>query len=147
MHSFAEFLADPKLSIGGVRSYRYSPYYDPFVDKLIAQKRHVEGPDPGAVYRMFGVPRFDAFITSPILYLYYIKQHNLPTPPRIENWDTGGPTPSGLVLSKKSFTPAQAAQWGALIQNMLADGTVQKIAIQHLGTELGTSSVYRGPSK
>lgn len=147
LHSLKQFLADPKLSLGGVRSYRYSPAYDPFVDQLIAQRRLVESADPGALYRMFAVPRFDAFITNPILYLYYVKQFDLPPPRRIEDWDPAGPTPSGLVLSKKSFSAAQSAQWGALIQKMLKDGSVQKITSKYLGPELGASTVYRLPSQ
>ena len=143
MHSFAQFVADPNLTLGGVRSYRYSPYYDPYVDQLIAKRRHVESADPGALYRMFAVPRFDAFITNPILYLYYVKQLKLPAPARVEDWDPGGPTPSGLVLSKKTFSPAQSAQWGSLIQKMLADGSIQKITVKHMGAELGPSAVYR----
>ncbi len=147
MHSFSKFLADPKLNLGGVRSYRYSPYYDPYVDQLIANRRHVESADPGVLYRMFAIQRFDAFITNPILYLYYVKQLKLPAPTRVEDWDPGGPTPSGLVLSKKSFSAEQAAQWGALIQKMLADGSIQKITVKHMGAELGANAVYRPPSR
>lgn len=66
MHSFAEFMRRPGLTFGGVRSYRYSPYYDRYVDELIAAKRWNEAA-PGALFRMFTVPRFGAFITSPIL--------------------------------------------------------------------------------
>ncbi|OYT92917.1 MAG: hypothetical protein CFE43_06485 [Burkholderiales bacterium PBB3] len=146
MHNFAQFVADPKLTLGGVRSFRYSPYYDPYVDQLIAKRRHVESADPGALYRMFAIPRFDAFITNPILYLYYVKQLKLPAPARVEDWDPGGATPSGLVLGKRSFTKAQSAQWGALIHKMLADGSIQKITVKHMGAELGAKAVYRAPA-
>ncbi len=143
MHSFDQFMADSKLTLGGVRSYRYSPHYDPYVDQLIARRRHIESADPGALYRMFAVPRFDAFITNPILYLYYVKQLNLPAPTRVEDWDLGGPTPSGLVLGKKSFSKAQAVQWEALIKKMLVDGSIQKITVKHMGADLGAKAVYR----
>ncbi len=145
VHSFDQFLAIPKLTLGGVRSYRYSPHYDVYVDQLIAQRRHIESADPGALYRMFAIPRFDAFITNPLLYLHYVKQLNLPAPSRFEDWDPSGPTPSGLVLGKKSFSKAQAAQWGALIKKMLADGSIQKIAVRHMGADLGSKAVYLAP--
>lgn len=147
MRSFDQFLADPKLTLGGVRSYRYSPYYDHYVDQLIAAKRHNNIADPGGLYRMFDMQRFDAFITNPILYLFYVKQQKLPAPTRIEDWDPAGPTPSGLVLAKHSFTEAQAKQWGAMVNTMLADGTLQKIIVKHMGPELGLKTVYRPPSK
>ena len=143
VHSFEQFLADKRLTLGGVRSYRYSPHYDTYVDQLIAEHRHIESADPGALYRMFAIPRFDAFITNPILYLFYVKQLNLPAPARVEDWDSSGPTPSGLVLSKKSFSKTQEAQWGALIKKMLADGSIQKITVKHMGIDLGTKAVYR----
>ena len=147
VHSAEQFLAHPALTLGGVRSFRYSPYYDSFVDQLIAAKRHTDVADPDGLYRMFDVQRFDAFITNPILYLYYVKQLNLPAPKRVETWDRAGPSPSGLVLSKRSFTEDQARQWGALIQGMLTDGTIQKIVIKHLGRELGLRTVYHPPKK
>lgn len=145
VHSFEAFIRQPGLTFGGVRSYRYSPYYDRYVDTLIASRRWHEAVDPGALYRMFTVPRFDAFITNPILYLYYVKKRNLPAPARIEDWDPAGPTPSGLVLSKASFTPAQARRWEALLNQMLADGTVERIVIRHMGPEYGPATVYRAP--
>ena len=144
MHSFDAFVAHPKLTLGGVRAYRYSPYYDKFVDQLIAAKRHQESPDPGGLYRMFAFKRFDAFITNPILYLFYVKQMKLPAPTRIEDWDPAGPTPSCLVLSKKSFTEVQAKQWQTLLNEMLADGTVERITVKFLGKTMGSKTVYRG---
>ncbi|KQW42778.1 MULTISPECIES: ABC transporter substrate-binding protein [unclassified Roseateles] len=143
VHSFEQFIRRPDLTFGGVRSYRYSPYYDRHVDELIAARRLKEATDPGALFRMFTVPRFDAFITSPILYLHYVKKRNLPAPARIEDWDPAGATPSGLVLSKASFTPAQARKWGDLMNQMLADGTVERIVVKHMGAEHGPATVYR----
>ena len=146
VRTFEQFLTNPKLTLGGVRSYRYSPYYDGFVDQLIAANRHTDIADPEGLFRMFGVQRFDAFITNPILYLYYVKQLGLPAPQRAEDWDPAGPTPSGLVLSKAAFTEAQAEQWQALVEKLLADGTVRRIVVRHMGEKLGPSTVYQPPS-
>ena len=140
-----QFLADSSLKFGGVRSYRYSPYYDAMVDSLIASGRVNEVPDPDAVFRTFERGRFDAFITNPILYLYYTKVLNLKLAKRLEDWDPAGATPSGLVLGRHAFTEAQAKQWEALISNMLQDGTILKIITKHMGPELGGKTVYRGP--
>ena len=147
IRSADQFFADPSLKFGGVRSYRYSAYYDEFVDRLMASGRLVEVPDPDSVFRTFDRGRFDAFITNPILYLYYTKALNLQASKRLEDWDPAGATPSGLVLSKSAFTDAQAKQWEALIQSMLQDGTVLKIITKYMGAELGGKTVYRGPAK
>ncbi|WP_310385083.1 transporter substrate-binding domain-containing protein [Roseateles sp.] len=80
MQSFKAFLADPQLTLGGVRSYRYSANYDAFVDQLILARRHSEAADPGALFRMFEARRFDAFITNPLLYMYYVRVKGLPDP-------------------------------------------------------------------
>lgn len=142
VHSFEQFLANPSLTLGGVRSYRYSPHYDGYVDKLIATGRHTDIADPDGLYRMFDKQRFDVFITNPLLYLFYIKQLRLPPPARIEDWDPAGPTPSGLVLAKSSFTEVQAKQWQELVEKMVADGTVRRITVKHMGPDQGPKAVY-----
>ncbi len=147
VRSFDQFLANPALKLGGVRSYRYSPFYDRYVDQLIAAGRHSDITDPDGLYRMFEKSRFDAFITNPILYLYYVKQLKLPTPKRIEDWDPAGPTPSSLVLSKTAFTEAQARQWQLLVEKLVADGTVRRIVVKYMGPELGPKTVYQSPPK
>lgn len=147
VRNFEQFMAFPALHLGGVRSYRYSPYYDGFVDKLIGAGRYSETYDPDGLYRMFDKQRFDVFITNPLLYLYYVKKLHLASPQRIEDWDAAGPTPSGLVLSKSSFSPAQAKQWQDLVEKMVFDGTVQRIAIKHMGSELGPKTVYHYPAQ
>ncbi len=145
--SMEAFLANPKLKFGGVRSYSYSPYYDKAVQQLIEEKRFYEVNNPKSAYEMFRKNRFDAFISSQFLLFYYIKKLKLEMPTRIEDWSSQeGPTPSGLVISKKSFTEKQGKGWQELIEKMIADGTVKKIAIKHMGEKMGAASVY-SPAK
>lgn len=144
--NFEQFVADPTLSLGGVRSYRYSSYYDSYVDRLIENGRHNDIADPEGLYRMFEKNRFDAFITNPILYLHYTKESKHPASTRIEDWDPAGGTPSCLVLSKSAFTESQAKQWQTLVQKMVTDGTVRRIAVKHMGPELGPKTVYNYPT-
>jgi polar amino acid transport system substrate-binding protein len=147
VNSFEQFMATPTLRFGSVRAYRYSPYYDHFTDKLIAVGRYSENVDSEGVYRMFEKQRIDVFITNPILYLFDIKKRHIPPAQRIEDWDPAGPTPSGLVLSKSTFTPDQARQWQALVEKMVDDGTVLRIAIKHLGPDQGPKTVYQYTAK
>jgi polar amino acid transport system substrate-binding protein len=148
MHNFEQFLADPTLKLAGVRSYRYSPYFDVYVDQLIALGRHTDVVDPEGLYRMFEKFRFDAFITNPLLYLAYVRGGlELPESTRIERWDPTGATPSSLVLSKSAFTESQAKEWQHLVESLVADGTVKNIVVKHMGPTLGPKSVYKYPAQ
>jgi hypothetical protein len=80
-----------------------------------------------------------------MLSLHYFKALKLPRPARIEDWDPGSPTPSGLVISKKSFTGEQAAGWRLLVEQMIQDGTVRKILIRRMGQDWGLKSEYTKP--
>jgi polar amino acid transport system substrate-binding protein len=137
-----DFLAKDNLTMGGVRSFSYSPLYDGYVEKLEAQQRFFYVNNTLPLYKMFDKKRFDAFIASQFLSVHYFKLLNMKTPERIETWDNTGGTPSGLVISRKTFTEEQGKGWQALIQQMLADGTVEKIVRKHLGTRFFSGSVY-----
>lgn len=141
--SIDQFLAEPKLTVGGVRSFKYSPFYDVFIEKLEAMKRLQQVDDLETVYRMFARGRFDATIASPLAYQYYLKVHRPQGEIRYMNWDIGARGASALVLSKKHFTEKQATQWQLLVQSLIADGTVLKILTKHLGEVEAKASVYR----
>lgn len=139
------FLADDTLTMGGVRSFSYSPLYDGYVEKLDAQQRFFYVNNTMSLYKMFDKGRFDAFIASQFLSEHYFKLLNMETPKRIETWDKSGGTPSGLVIARQSFTAEQGKGWQTLIKQMLADGTVEKIVRKHLGTLFFSDSVYSPP--
>jgi polar amino acid transport system substrate-binding protein len=143
--SMEDFIADPKLILGGVRSYSYSPNYDRQIQTLMDAKRFYSVNDPIMLYRMFDMGRYDIFIASQFLSLHYFKILQLKPPKRVQDWDQDRPTPSGLVVSKKTFTPEQAEGWQRLIAQMLADGTMRKILVKHLGEEQGPPAMYVRP--
>jgi polar amino acid transport system substrate-binding protein len=143
--SMEDFIADPKLTVGGVRSYSYSPNYDHQIQTLIDAKRFYSVNDPIMLYRMFDTGRYDIFIASQFLSLHYFKILKLKPPKRVQDWDPDPPTSSGLVVSKQTFTPAQGEGWQRLIAQMLADGTMRKILVKHLGEDLGPPAIYVRP--
>jgi polar amino acid transport system substrate-binding protein len=144
VRSMDEFLADPKLRMGGVRSFSFSPYYDDKMAGLQRLGRVVTVTDTRSLFRQLAMENYEAVIASPFLTRYYIQKLGL-KPARMVDWDPGPATPSGLVMSKKSFTPAQAARWKALVQEMLNDGTVQRIVAQRVGdSKAAAQMVYRG---
>lgn len=146
VRSFDELIRDTGLHLGGVRSYSFSPFYDRQVERLRQLGRVYEVADARTLYRMFYLGRFDAVIASQFLYGYYFRELGQPLPSRIEDWDPDGGTPSGLVLSKRRFSPAQAKAWQALVADMLADGTVHRIVRRYVGAADARRSVYTPPA-
>ena len=69
-----EFIAHPKLMMGGVRSFKYSPMYDALTERLDATRMEQVG-DLETLYRMFAHGRFDATIASPLAYRFYLEKH------------------------------------------------------------------------
>lgn len=144
VRSFDDFLRAPALRMGGVRSFSYSPHYDQQMARLHRVGRVVQVSDTRSLFRQLGMGQFDALIASPFLTGYYLQKVGLP-PQRMVDWDPAPATPSGLVLARKSFTPEQARAWRDLVQQLLSDGTVQRILTQRLGDAAAASqAVYRG---
>lgn len=141
LHSMAEFLATPGLRMGGVRSFRYSPFYDQAVDALMRQGRFAQEADTNSLHRLFERQSIDAFIAS--TFLTQFRQLRTAEALRIEDWDPADASPSGLVLSKRSFSAAQAQAWQELVQQMLDDGTVFRIVQARVGERrLAEAAVY-----
>lgn len=145
VRTLADFIARPELKMGGVRSFSYSPYYDEHVERLRQAGRIYLVGDTGALYRMFSQGRYDAFIASQFLSRHYFRQFNIAEPKRIEDWDPAPATPSGLVIAKKRFTPAQARAWQTLVQRMLDDGTMLRIVSRHMEPKAAAAALYRAP--
>ena len=143
VRSMADFIAQPGLQLGGVRSFSYSPYYDQQVAELTRQGRVYLVADALSLYRMFDLGRFDALIASQFLTGYYFKLLGLQVPPRLEDWDPASSTPSGLVVAKHRFTDEQAKGWQKLVNDMLLDGTMLRIISRHLGEKAAPAAVYR----
>lgn len=143
VRGFDDFLRHGQFHLGGVRSYSFSPNYDEQVERLRRLGRVYEVSDARSLYRMFYLGRYDAVIASPFLYGHYFRELGLPLPSRIEDWDPGPATPSGLVLSKRRFSAEQAKAWQALVAQMLADGTVLRILRRHVGAAEAQRSVYQ----
>ena len=137
-----QFIAAPKLMMGGVRSFKYSPLYDALVERLEVTGRLEQVGDLDTLYRMFAHGRFDATIASPLAYRYYFERYPPRGKVRYLDWDTNSKAVSALVLSKKAFSAKQARQWQALMKTMLSDGTILQILSRHLGPEEAKLLLY-----
>ncbi|MBC3883327.1 transporter substrate-binding domain-containing protein [Undibacterium sp. LX40W] len=142
-----QFIADEKLMIGGVRSFKYSPLYDAWSERLVATGRLEQVGDIDTLYRMFAHGRFDATIASPLAYRYYLERYPPHGRIRFMDWDPGSKSVSSLALSKKAFSAKQARQWQALIRAMLSDGTILHILSQRFSNEEAKALLFTIPAK
>jgi len=132
--TLAEFERDPQLRLGVIRSFRYSPGANRFVDALDAQGRvsHASGLEP--LYQVLLDNRLQAMIIEPFDYPT-IQREAIRARTRIVEFEDP-PVPHGLIMSKKSLEPAQQAAWRAVIEEMRADGTVQRIFEKYFSADL-----------
>jgi len=133
VNSIDAFVAQPGLRLGIVRGYIYEATYQHWIDRQRAQDRLEEATDTNQLFVMFKAKRFDALLAPAIVYRYAIPDLSNNTQVRVENWlPEGVGVEGGLVLSKKTFTQAEAAKWQMLIKDMHDDGTLNRLLLHYL---------------
>ncbi|WP_271194048.1 substrate-binding periplasmic protein [Pseudomonas turukhanskensis] len=139
VEKLADFAANPALQLGVIRSFRYSPRANELVDTLTAQRRvrHAARLEP--LYEVLMANQIQGMIIEPFDYPQVqsekIRQHTRV----VETGDA--PTPHGLIMSNKSLSIEERAQWRAIIDAMRADGTVERIFAKYLPAELAHTLV------
>jgi polar amino acid transport system substrate-binding protein len=134
VNSLSEFENNRDLEIGAIRSFRYSPNANHFVDKLTAQKRIIEVPDHKQLLNMIKLNRIQGMIIEPFNYSQ-VDRHELEKITRII--DTGdAPVLHGLIMSKKSLPEAEQEKWRAIIDGMRRDGTLLRIMRKYFTPEM-----------
>jgi polar amino acid transport system substrate-binding protein len=130
----ADFEANPGLRLGAIRSFRYSPTANKLVDRLEAQGRvsYATGLDP--LYEVLLDNRVQAMIIEPFDYPT-LQSARIRAQTAIVEFDDP-PVPHGLIMSRKSLSPAQQQAWRELVAGMRADGTVQRIFEKYFKPEL-----------
>lgn len=130
----ADFLANPALKLGAIRSFRYSPAANRFVDALEAQRRVSYASTLDPLYQVLLDKGVQAMIIEPFDYPT-LESARIREQTQILEFDDP-PVPHGLIMSKKSLPPAQQAAWRALVDGMRADGSVQRIFEKYFKPEL-----------
>lgn len=132
--ALADFERNPQLKLGVIRSFRYSPTANRLVDALDAQGRvsHASSLEP--LYQVLLDNRVQAMIIEPFDYPT-VQQGTIRAQTRIVEFDDP-PVPHGLIMSKKSVSPAQQQAWRALVDGMRADGSMQRIFEKYFSAEL-----------
>ncbi len=134
VQKLADFQNNPALKLGAIRSFRYGPLANRLVDQLEEQRRvsHASSLEP--LYQVLLDNRVQAMIIEPFddpaLQSARIREQTV-----IVEFDDP-PVPHGLIMSRKALAPAQLAAWRALVDEMRADGTVQRIFEKYFKPEL-----------
>ncbi|NRF66869.1 transporter substrate-binding domain-containing protein [Aquincola sp. S2] len=134
VRSHADLVDNPKLLLGVIRSFRYSPTANRMVDRLDAQQRVSYASHLDPLFQVLLDNRVQAMIIEPFDYPV-VSSGRLREETTILEFDDP-PVPHGLIMSKKSLPPAQQAAWRALVQEMRRDGTMQRIFEKYFKPEL-----------
>lgn len=134
VQSVAEFAARPALRLGVIRSFRYGPQANRFVDGLEAERRLSHATSLEPLYQLLLDNGIQAMVIEPFDYPA-VETGRLREQTQILEFDDPA-VPHGLIMSRKSLTPAQQDAWRALIDEMRADGTIRRIFERYFPAEL-----------
>ena len=130
--SASEFLADNSLNWGVIRSYKHGQDADAFLEKLGKQRIH-EGVNLENEYKMLKTGRISAMFSPAPVAEKYIKELDLTSEVRIEDWFPADPNiPHGFIFSKKYFTEEELQKWRVVFNGMLRDGSLKKIYTKYI---------------
>lgn len=129
-----EFAANPLLKLGVIRSFRYGTNANAFVDKLDEQQRVVYANSLSPLYELLMSGRIQAMIIEPF------------DTPVVESATIGARTkavefddpsvPHGLIMSKAALSAEERQHWRALVNDLLTDGTIEKIFQKYFSADL-----------
>lgn len=132
-----EFSARSALKLGVIRSFRYGPLANRFVDELEAQSRVNYATQLDPLYEVLLDNRVQAMIIEPFDYPA-VQSAKLREQTQILEFDDP-PVPHGLIMSRRSLPAEQQQAWRAVMESMRADGTVQRIFEKYFKPELARS--------
>jgi polar amino acid transport system substrate-binding protein len=134
VQKLAEFQRNPALKLGVIRGFRYSPTANKFVDQLDDQHRVTYATSLEPLYQVLLDGRVQAMVIEPFDYPT-LESSKLREQTLIVEFDDP-PVPHGLIMSRKSLPAAQQDAWRALVDEMRADGTVQRIFEKYFKPDL-----------
>ena len=130
----ADFERNPALKLGAIRGFRYSADANRLVDALSDANRVSFASSLEPLYQVLLDNRVQAMIIEPFDYPT-IERAAIRAQTQVVEFDDPAVL-HGLIMSKKSLSPAQQQAWRALVDEMRADGTVQRIFEKYLSPEL-----------
>ena len=132
--TLADFERNPALTLGVIRSFRYSPTANRLVDTLSDAHRVSFANSLDPLYQVLLENRVQAMIIEPFDYPT-IERATIRAQTTILEFDDPAVL-HGLIMSKRSVPPPQQQAWRAVIDEMRADGTMQRIFEKYFSPEL-----------
>lgn len=139
VHQLSDFEKNDKLTLGIIRSFRYSKNANRLVDKLSAEQRVSNATQLEPLYEILAMNRIQGMIIEPFDYSQVQGRSVRELTTIIDTNDEA--TPHGLIMSKKSISLREQEKWRALVHEMRADGTVLRIFEKYLNPDLARSMV------
>lgn len=134
-----DFARNEHFQLGVIRSFRYSDNANKLVDKLSAANRVSLGGGLEPLYEALLLNRIQGMIMEPFDYPA-VQEKRIRDVTAIISFNDPA-VPHGLIMSKKALPPGEQEKWRALVDGMLADGTVLKIFEKYFNPELAVSMV------
>ena len=134
VRSVAEFRHKRGLHIGLIRSFRYGDRANEFVDALESEERITYAGSLDPLYTILLDDDIQAMIIEPFDFPV-IAGAQLKAQTAILDF-ADPPVLHGLVMSRKSLSPAQQQAWRDVIQSMRADGTMLRIFEKYFPADL-----------
>jgi len=136
VHSLADFIADPNMRLGHGRAFAPGPAFEEFVTQLRNIGRVEDVDDTDRLYAMFKAGRFQALVAPKLVYASYLKDEIAAGNVRVEDWGAAKPNvAANLMMTKARFSADESRRWGALLKDMRADGTLQRMIARYVGPE------------
>lgn len=133
VQSLQDFITKTDLLWGVVRNFSYGEFYDAQLAQLRRQNRLHDMPTQIANFHLLKAGRIAGMLAVPMIYNELMPEMRSAGNLRIADWAPEElPVHGGLVLSRARFTPAQAREWGLLIESMNRDGTMLKLLQKYL---------------
>lgn len=135
----ADFENNPALTLGVIRSFRYGPSANLFVDRLSLARRLSQSTGLDPLYQALTLNRIQGMIIEPFDYPEVDGGRIKELASILEMQDEA--VPHGLIMSRKSLAPAEIEKWRTLINGMRADGAVLRIFEKYFAPELARTMV------
>lgn len=129
-----EFRRKRGLRVGLIRSFRYGDQANLFVDAMEAQDRVTYAGSLDPLYTILLDDGIQAMIIEPFDFPVIAGAQLKAQTAILEFGDA--PVLHGLVMSRKSLSPAQQQAWRDVIQSMRSDGTMRRIFEKYFPADL-----------
>jgi polar amino acid transport system substrate-binding protein len=146
-HTMDELLQSG-LRMGAVRGFRHEPTYDTLLDILRPRHLVLEAADVKENLRFLERGMVDAVFSQPIVYREYLSEAQLRNDYVFRDWAPAQETSTGgLMLSRATFSEAQAKRWDKLIDTLQKDGSQIKTLLPFVSVYEARDLVYQGPRR